>query len=300
MIENSDTGGETLENKDNFQSNSIPNENISSEEPDSLTLKKEIKNMEVHHHPDLHHKKKKIKEYLLEFLMIFIAVTLGFFAESYREYLAERSKEKEYIYSIVNDLKNDTLNFNFSAAANKQLIVGIDSLIKIMSVPSTNNDTGLIALKYYSRYLLSTYSVTLSDGTISQLRNNGGLRLLQKDSVYKTIISYYNMAKNLTEVQYYNTHQWMINIAQNQASHIFNYSANIIDITDPTYGELNLNTINNNRALNTTDRGVIIAFLNNVIIYRGTLGTYVNNILNLKETAIELLSLIQEEYKLKR
>jgi hypothetical protein len=92
----------------------------------------------------------------------------------------------------------------------------------------------------------------------------------------------------------------MINIAQNQASHIFNYSANINDITDPTYGEINLNPINNNRALNTTDRGIIIAFLNNVILYRGTLGTYINNILNQKESAIELLSLIQEEYKLKR
>jgi hypothetical protein len=34
--------------------------------------------MDVHHHPDLHHKKKNFKEYFLEFLMIFLAVTLGF------------------------------------------------------------------------------------------------------------------------------------------------------------------------------------------------------------------------------
>ena len=37
-----------------------------------------IQDMEVHHHPDLHHKRKKFKEYFLEFLMIFLAVTLGF------------------------------------------------------------------------------------------------------------------------------------------------------------------------------------------------------------------------------
>ena len=41
--------------------------------------------MEVHHHPDLHHEKKKWKEYFLEFLMIFLAVTLGFIAENIRE-----------------------------------------------------------------------------------------------------------------------------------------------------------------------------------------------------------------------
>ncbi|HEY4875714.1 MAG TPA: hypothetical protein VIH86_09100 [Puia sp.] len=41
--------------------------------------------MEVHHHPDVHHQRKRFKEYFLEFLMIFLAVTMGFFAESLRE-----------------------------------------------------------------------------------------------------------------------------------------------------------------------------------------------------------------------
>jgi len=36
--------------------------------------------MEVHRHPDV--EKKRFKEYFLEFLMIFLAVTLGFFAEN--------------------------------------------------------------------------------------------------------------------------------------------------------------------------------------------------------------------------
>jgi hypothetical protein len=34
--------------------------------------------MEVHHHPNLHHEKKPWKEYILEGLMIFFAVTMGF------------------------------------------------------------------------------------------------------------------------------------------------------------------------------------------------------------------------------
>jgi hypothetical protein len=43
--------------------------------------------MEVHHHP--HVEKKNFKEYLLEFMMIFLAVTLGFIAENIREHFAE-------------------------------------------------------------------------------------------------------------------------------------------------------------------------------------------------------------------
>lgn len=46
--------------------------------------------MEVHHHS---HHPKKWKEYFLEFLMLFLAVTLGFLAENYRETYIEHEKE---------------------------------------------------------------------------------------------------------------------------------------------------------------------------------------------------------------
>jgi len=49
---------------------------------------------EAHHHPDILHKPKTWKEYILEFLMIFLAVTLGFVAENFREYLGEEQREK--------------------------------------------------------------------------------------------------------------------------------------------------------------------------------------------------------------
>ena len=66
--------------------------------------------MEVHHHPQLEHKPKPWKEYLLEGLMIFIAVTLGFFAESLREHIADKSKEREIISALSNDIKRDTVS----------------------------------------------------------------------------------------------------------------------------------------------------------------------------------------------
>jgi hypothetical protein len=68
--------------------------------------------MEVHHHPQLHHRPKPWKEYILEFLMIFLAVTMGFFAESFREHLVANQKEKEIISALYSDLKKDTANLN--------------------------------------------------------------------------------------------------------------------------------------------------------------------------------------------
>ncbi len=40
--------------------------------------------MGVHHHPHVHHS-KKWKNYLYEFLMLFLAVTAGFFVENLRK-----------------------------------------------------------------------------------------------------------------------------------------------------------------------------------------------------------------------
>ena len=60
--------------------------------------------MEVHHHPDLHHKKKNFKEYFLEFLMIFLAVTLGFFAENVREHFDEEKTTKQYLEDFRHEL----------------------------------------------------------------------------------------------------------------------------------------------------------------------------------------------------
>ena len=60
---------------------------VNNEEASSIEDPKTIQNnMEVHHHPDLHHKAKPWKEYFLEFIMIFLAVTMGFFAENIREH----------------------------------------------------------------------------------------------------------------------------------------------------------------------------------------------------------------------
>ena len=48
--------------------------------------------MEVHHHS---HKPKNWKEYITEFIMLFTAVTLGFFAENLRERISENANKKE-------------------------------------------------------------------------------------------------------------------------------------------------------------------------------------------------------------
>jgi hypothetical protein len=61
--------------------------------------------MEVHAHS--HTPRKKWQHYLWEFLMLFLAVTLGFFVENQREHLVEHQREKQFVQSLFNDIKAD-------------------------------------------------------------------------------------------------------------------------------------------------------------------------------------------------
>jgi hypothetical protein len=64
--------------------------------------------MEVHHpHHPTH--KKKWSEYIIEFVMLFAAVTLGFFAENVREHQIIEHKTHQNLQSIILDLKKDSL-----------------------------------------------------------------------------------------------------------------------------------------------------------------------------------------------
>src|ERR1700739_392679 len=95
--------------------------------------------MEVHHHPQLHHERKPWQEYLLEGLMIFVAVTMGFFAESLREHITDRDKEGKYVIALKSELKSDTANY---ANAIKQILdlrPLIDSLFHNASEPARYN-----------------------------------------------------------------------------------------------------------------------------------------------------------------
>ncbi len=60
--------------------------------------------MEVNHHS---HHPKKWKEYVTEFVMLFAAVTLGFFAENYREGIVEQHKKEKLLHSVVDNFKLD-------------------------------------------------------------------------------------------------------------------------------------------------------------------------------------------------
>jgi hypothetical protein len=186
MADNSDE--EALDNPVNPQSKSFSDEIISTNETDTGISNQETEYMEVHNHPHHVTHKKKWGEYLLEFIMLFLAVFLGFLAENLRERIVEHNIEKEYIHSLVEDLKSDTLQSNEILKLLNSRSAGVDSVITALS------SSGIIE-NSNNAYRLWTQNIGFpdfisNDRTIQQLKNSGGLRLIRNKAVSDSIMQY--------------------------------------------------------------------------------------------------------------
>ena len=140
-------------------------------------------------------KKKNWKSYLKEFFMLFLAVFCGFLAENYRESLSSQKIEKEYILSLVEDLKTDTANLSFYIAFRKEKSVLMDSLAEMMLSEQRN----LFGNQMYflARQVFNEQAFFYADGTIQQLKNAGNLRLIRKRNVVNALLPYEKKVKVL-------------------------------------------------------------------------------------------------------
>src|SRR5678816_2647678 len=126
--------------------------------------------MEVHAHT--HTPRKKWTHYFWEFLMLFLAVFCGFLAEYKLEQTFEQHREKEYMQSMVRDLRADIGGMD-TAIKLKLMRIGLaDSLLALFEKKDFRNTSGSM---YNIGGLLSLRSYfNPNDGTVQQLRNAGG------------------------------------------------------------------------------------------------------------------------------
>ncbi len=148
--------------------------------------------MEVHHHP--HVTKKNFKEYFLEFVMIFLAVTLGFFAESIREHLGDKSKEREYLSSMVSELQYDTAQYSHLVQKLIYLRPILDSLY--INAKDAKRFNYVLQGKWNTPVNVATTTYEPSLTTIEQLKSSGNLRLIDDKNIAGKIAGYAAYVQN--------------------------------------------------------------------------------------------------------
>ena len=143
--------------------------------------------MEVHHpHHPTH--KKKWSEYIIEFVMLFTAVFLGFIAENIREHAVEQNRAKEFSESLVRDLQSDIIAIN-----NQTKTIGLysavaDSLLKLSKTKLEGRNASQFS--FYSRFAYWTGPVSWNRNTFEQIKNSGSLRYFRNDGLLKKLLEY--------------------------------------------------------------------------------------------------------------
>lgn len=144
--------------------------------------------MEVHHHPQLDHSPKPWKEYLLEGLMIFIAVMMGFIAENVREAITNHQHVKELTSQLVQDLKTDTAQLNEIYQFETNILKIDDTLVNLLQRPVKNEEIG-----HLQKLVANSHNIALfhpSAGAIFAIKNELHLKQFSSSKIISYIAAY--------------------------------------------------------------------------------------------------------------
>ena len=244
--------------------------------------------MEVHHHPHTPH--KKWTNYFWEFLMLFLAVFCGFLAENQREHYVEHQRERKYISSLIADIKSDTAELNSFISRKERTSKQADTLIRML-MSGRYKESGSDAY-FLARMMTRGGRFINSDGTMQQLKNAGGLRLIRKQFIVDSIMKYDNQ----------------IQVLQLIVDREVEYNERFIELTGEIFdAEIYYDMIdpgsdrrpNGNPQLLTNDR-ITINKLGVQAQYITTVQKFsLQRAASLKAFAILIIALLQKEYHLK-
>lgn len=240
--------------------------------------------MEVHHHS---HHPKKWKEYLTEFIMLFAAVTLGFFAENQREHLIEGNREKQYMQSLFEDLRKDTTILNNLKRYDTIQTAKLDTTNKLL----IDNKWGVAEIKLLYRLNLKsagTLRYNLSERTSAQLKNAGGMRLVENQELSNKISEYWVKSENLKE---YNTFVDDLKFKAREKSYSIFDQKYYIDVSKGIVSENAQFLLKDNFTL--TEYANRLNHINNSMK-----NVLLPSIDRHYKRAVELLSILKKEYKI--
>ena len=142
--------------------------------------------MEVHAHT--HTARKKWTHYFWEFLMLFLAVSLGFYAENTREVILHKKEVKTQLNSMLSDLQSDITLFDSVTDRNSYGAQMADSLVELLHSDITNTPEIYFAARTVTANLGYYYTNSKS---FDQLKSAGLLRYIKNKQLLDSIGGYY-------------------------------------------------------------------------------------------------------------
>ena len=249
--------------------------------------------MEVHAHS--HTPRNKWTHYLWEFLMLFLAVSLGFYAENIREGILHKKEVKTHMNSLVSDLRTDMLLFDSVIDRNSYGAQMADSLIELLHSDITNTPDIYFAARTVTANLGYYYTNSKS---FEQLKGSGLLRYIKPKILLDSIGTYYSSFQWLTN---------QIELLRLKMDEIHKKNALLFDsyvfqqmlkIGPSTFG--GSRTIINKPSVKPVLLSMDFNNINTVSLnyhyYSSTTKFYNRTAINLRQQALRLIELIIKEY----
>ncbi len=272
----------------------LTEESMTVEQPQITSHKPQTeKDMEVHHHTHPTHGKKTWKNYFWEFLMLFLAVFCGFLAEYQLEHKIEKDREKQFMQSLVEDLKLDIVSITSLNEWRETRLEMSDSLTNAL-IEGKQLQNGS-AVYYWGRNISRRSAFFSADGTIQQLKNSGGLRLIRNQSIADKIIAYDVLYRRILRQQ--EQEETLLMDYRFYSSKIFD-AAIFKRMTNLMKDTVFIKKPEGNPQLKENPPTILNETINK-LNYWATSSTLLHQFLEqLKEKAALLIELIQKEYNL--
>ena len=173
-----------------------------TEQPITDNPKTETENMEVHHHahnPAAPHHKKNWKSYFWEFLMLFLAVSLGFLAENQREHYIENERMHRFLKSMILDIESNKIVLDSAIRENSKMILTYNTLVNELNNNSATFDRAAFVRKHGAVWYRGFIN---RNETFEQMKTSGSLRYINNFNLLTAILDYQrkcNFAQYRTE-----------------------------------------------------------------------------------------------------
>ncbi len=251
--------------------------------------------MEVHHHPHHEHGKRNWRSYFWEFLMLFLAVSLGAYVENYREVRVHKHEAVTHISSLVTDLQSDIALFDSVADRNTYSTGMADSLIEMLHSDRTKTAEIYLAARTVTANNAYGYCNSKS---FEQLKSSGLLRYIKPKALLDSIGTYYasfQWLDNQTELMRLKLNEVHKNNVNLFDSYVFQEMMNV-KYTSFADGRTILAMPSTKPVLLSNDIKDINAVSLSYHYYSSTSKFYKRSLLILKERANRLIELIRKEY----
>lgn len=238
--------------------------------------------------------KKGLKDYLVEFFLLFTAVTLGFFAENLREEYVQGRLEIRLMKSMVADLERNEGLLRQQQEALMRRKIAADSLAYYFNQQDVEAH-GAKLYQFGRQLAVYASEFPLASRSLDQLKNSGLFSIITKEVVADSLSNYDNF-----KTRYEQRIKWYfedVKKVQDENKHIFD--ARVFEKAT-RYSDaytFEILTPEGNPALLTYQEKELQQFYNTFYYLKRNTETQIREVTDLHKQTVDLKNLINEAYQ---